>query len=87
MTKIDEVNTVEEVIERNSRGVHIKFIHEDDSITIIRPDRNEIMFTTYIKEAWDEITKQSWSLNKAGYPVCSRLGSLHRYIMEKWYGV
>ena len=58
----------------------------EDSITIYRPDRNEVMFTTYREDYWYEITTQTWRLDKAGYPVCQKLGFLHRYIMGKWYG-
>lgn len=58
----------------------------DDNITIHRPDRKEIMFTTYREDYWDELSKQTWRLDNKGYPICSKLGALHRYIMGKWYG-
>lgn len=57
-----------------------------DSVTIIRPDRNEIMFTTYREDYWEELSSQTWRLNSQGYPTCSKLGDLHRYIVAKWYG-
>lgn len=59
---------------------------DGDNITIVRPDRNEIMFTTYREDYWGELSTQTWRLNDKGYPVCSKLGLLHRYIMAKWYG-
>ncbi len=57
-----------------------------DSLIIIRPDRNEIMFTTYREDYWEELSAQTWRLNSQGYPTCSKLGDLHRYIVAKWYG-
>lgn len=42
--------------------------------------------TTYRSDYYDEITSHTWSLKK-GYPYNATLGgSLHRYIMAKWYG-
>lgn len=62
------------------------FDRNGDLLTINRPDRNEIAFTTYREDYWDELSGQSWRLNENGYPTCSKLGDLHRYIMGKWYG-
>ena len=63
-----------------------RFERDGDSITIFRSDRNEIMFTTYREDYWEDLISQTWRLNAQGYPTCSRLGDLHRYIMGKWYG-
>lgn len=57
-----------------------------DDVTIYRRDRNEIMFTTYRTDYWEELSSQTWRINKQGYPESSKLGTLHRYIMGKWYG-
>lgn len=77
---------MEQEVEREIRGNPIRFVRNDDQVTIVRPDRNEIMFTTYIENCWDEITNELWRLDSKGYPVSSRLGYLHVYIMGKWYG-
>ena len=61
------------------------FERNNGDIVIRRPDRKEIMFTTFREDYWDELTSQTWRLEK-GYPTCSKLGLLHRYIMSKWYG-
>ena len=63
-----------------------RFERDGDSITFFRSDRNEIMFTTYREDYWEDLISQTWRLNAQGYPTCSRLGDLHRYIMGKWYG-
>lgn len=62
------------------------FEKNGDDVIIIRKDRNEIMFATYREDYWDEIRSETWRLNTLGYPECSKLGLLHRYIMGKWYG-
>lgn len=63
-----------------------KIERDGENIVITRPDRNEIMFTTFREDYWDELSNQTWRLDENGYPVCSKLGSLHRYVMGKWYG-
>lgn len=58
-----------------------------NEITIRRADWNTIVQTTYREDYYDELTSHIWNIDGNGYPTNKTLGgSLHRYIMEKWYG-
>lgn len=59
------------------------FSIEGRDIHISRPEWNKLAFATYRKDYYEEITKYTWSANKGH--INSRLGSLHKYIMSKWY--
>lgn len=59
------------------------FLIEDRDIQISRPEWNKLAFATYRKDYYEEITKYTWSENKGH--INSTLGSLHKYIMSKWY--
>lgn len=60
-------------------------IHED-TIEIIQEGWTQLAFATYREDYFDELTNLSWHLSK-GYLYNSKLRiSLHRYMMQKWYG-
>lgn len=55
-------------------------------VSITRPDWNFIAYATIRKDYVDEMQGQTWGLLDGRYPYCSKLGTLHSYIMKKWYG-
>ena len=63
-----------------------KFERYGEDIHISRDTWEQIAMTTYRDDYYDEITSVTWTANK-GYLVNRKLGLLHRYIMEKWYGL
>lgn len=52
-------------------------------IYISRPEWDKLAFATYREDYYEEITKYTWGENDGH--IQSRLGSLHKYIMSKWY--
>lgn len=58
-----------------------------DTISISREDWYQIAFATYRDDYFQELTSHIWSI-KNGYPNNASLGGgLHRYMMQKWYGI
>lgn len=62
-----------------------KFERVGNDVHIYRDGWDRIGQTTYREDYFEELTSVTWT-NCKGYLVNSRLGSLHRYIMSKWYG-
>lgn len=58
----------------------------DDTITITRPEGDFIAHATIRDDYKDEIQSVTWGLNNGRYLYNGKLGYLHAYIMEKWYG-
>ena len=57
-----------------------------DTIEIMREGWESVAFATYREDYYKELSTHAWSLNN-GYPYNATLGgSLHRYMMAKWYG-
>lgn len=61
------------------------FSHRDDEVEIYREEWKKVALTTYREDYYDELTSVTWTESK-GYLTNGKLGALHRYIMEKWYG-
>lgn len=61
------------------------FSRRDDEVEIYREEWKKVALTTYREDYFDELTSATWTENK-GYLTNGKLGALHRYIMEKWYG-
>lgn len=57
----------------------------EQEMEIFRPSWNKRAKITVRDDYRDEIIKHKWSLIN-GYPHNSKLGYLHIYIMNKWYG-
>lgn len=68
---------------RNSKNVFQKV---NDEIHITRDGWDRIAFTSFREDYYAQPTSYTWTLDKHGYLVNGSLGSLHRYIMEQWYG-
>lgn len=62
-----------------------KFKRNGNDIHILRKDWPKIAMTTYREDYYEELTSVTWTATK-DYLINGRLGSLHRYIMGKWYG-
>lgn len=58
----------------------------DDTIYISRPEWNFIAQATIRDDYADEIQSVTWGLRNDRYPYNARLGTLHSYVMKKWYG-
>lgn len=56
-----------------------------DEIHIYRKSWSKTALTTYREDYYDELTSVTWT-KKGDYLSNTKLGMLHRYIMEKWYG-
>lgn len=56
-----------------------------DVILIKHPNWDFVACTTYRKDYYDELTSITWT-NVNGYLRNKSLGSLHSYIVSKWYG-
>ena len=54
-------------------------------IHIFRDGWKKVASTTYREDYYEELTSVTWTEHD-GYLVNRKLGSLHRYIMKKWYG-
>jgi len=57
-----------------------------DTISITRPEWDFLAFATVREDYLEEIQSVTWWLNNDRYPYNNKLGSLHSYIMKKWYG-
>lgn len=55
------------------------------NIHIFRDGWNKLAEVTYREDYYEELTSITWTQDK-GYIKNSKLGLLHRYMMEKWYG-
>ncbi|MBU5317735.1 HNH endonuclease [Clostridium bornimense] len=61
-----------------------KFSIHGDDIYITRPEWDKLCYATYREDYYDEITRVTWTKNN-NHIKSSKLGYLHRYIIEKWY--
>ncbi|MCD7966229.1 MAG: hypothetical protein LUG90_10755 [Clostridiaceae bacterium] len=57
-----------------------------DVITITRPEWHFVAQATVRKDYLEEIQSVTWVLNNNRYLYCRKLGTLHSYVMKKWYG-
>lgn len=58
----------------------------DNVIEITRPDWDFSAYATVREDYLEEIQSVTWGLNNDRYPYNTKLGTLHSYIMKKWYG-
>lgn len=58
----------------------------NNRIYISNPEWNFIATTTLREDYVDEIINATWGLKNGRYPYNSKLGTLHSFIMKKWYG-
>ena len=58
----------------------------DSVMEISRPGWENVATVTVRDDYINEIKKYKWSISSSGYPYNSKLGYLHSYVMEKWYG-
>ena len=61
------------------------FEHRDEDIYIYGDGWKSVAVVTYKEDYYGELTSVTWTANK-GYLSNRKLGMLHRYVMEKWYG-
>lgn len=61
------------------------FFRSGDTIHIMREKWNRNGLVTYREDYYDELTSTTW-IDNNGYLLSKKLGLLHRYVMEKWYG-
>jgi len=54
-------------------------------ISICRNGWESVASTTFRKDYFNELKNVTWGISN-GYLYSKKLGYLHRYIMEKWYG-
>jgi len=66
--------------------LRIKIWGGKDTIRIKNKNNEEIGLATDREDYHEEIVKIIWNLNKKGYIENWKIGTLHRYMMEKWYG-
>lgn len=66
--------------------VKIKIWGGENSIKVYNKKKEEIGLATDREEYHDELNKLVWSLDNKGYIKNKKVGSLHKYIMQKWYG-
>lgn len=59
---------------------------DGDTISITRPKWGFKAYATIKEDYLDEIQSVTWGLSNDRYPYNSKLGTLHSYIMKKWYG-
>lgn len=57
-----------------------------DTISITKPEWGFNVYTTIREDYFDEIQSVTWGLLNKRYPYNAKLGTLHSYIMKKWYG-
>lgn len=57
-----------------------------DVITIKRPEWDFWAQASVREDYKEEIQSVTWGLNSKRYPYNGKLGSLHSYVMKKWYG-
>lgn len=55
------------------------------NVHISRKEWNRVTEVTYREDYYKELTEATWTADN-GYIKNSKLGLLHRYMMEKWYG-
>jgi len=69
---------------KNSKNT---FRIENNIICIMRDSWDYVAMATYREDYYDEIVSHVWNSDKHGY-ITNRIlgGSLHRYMMRKWYG-
>lgn len=70
---------------KNSFEVHGEDVH------IYRTGWDSVAFATYREDYYEELTSVTWTMSKTAksnkvYLQNGKFGSLHRYIMKKWYG-
>lgn len=58
----------------------------ENNIRIYNSKKEEIGLTTDREDYHDELNKIVWSLDSKGYITNKKVGSLHKYMMQKWYG-
>lgn len=63
-----------------------KFSIVGNTIYISRSDWNFIATATVREDYVDEIQSVTWGLKNDRYPYNTKLGTLHSYVMKKWYG-
>lgn len=56
-----------------------------DEVWINREGWKSVAITTYDERYYSELSNVTWTENN-GYLVQAKFGSLHRYVMRKWYG-
>lgn len=59
---------------------------DGDTISITRQEWGFKAYATIREDYLDEIQSVTWGLSNDRYPYNSKLGTLHSYIMKKWYG-
>ena len=59
---------------------------DGDTISITRPEWGFKAYATIREDYLDEIQSVTWGLSNDRYLYNSKLGTLHSYIMKKWYG-
>ena len=64
----------------------IKIWGGENSIEIYNKRKEKIGIATDRDDYHDELYKLAWNLNSKGYIVNKKGGSLHKYMMGKWYG-
>ena len=62
-----------------------KFEVVNGNVHIFRDGWEKVAEVTYREDYYEELTSVTWTKNN-GYIKNSKLGSLHRYMVEKWYG-
>lgn len=63
-----------------------EFSINGDTIWITREEWDSAAFATYREDYYEELSSHTWGI-RSGYPINDTLGgSLHRYMMAKWYG-
>ena len=63
-----------------------KFTVFGDTIEITRPEWDFIAMATVRNDYLEEIQSVTWGLQDNRYLYNGKLGTLHSYIMKKWYG-
>lgn len=58
----------------------------DNTIYIYRPEWDFVAQATVRDDYADEIQSVTWGLQNNRYPYNAKLGTLHSYVMKKWYG-
>ena len=64
----------------------IKIWGGENSIEIYNKRKEKIGIATDRDDYHDELYKLAWNLDSKGYIVNKKVGSLHKYMMGKWYG-
>lgn len=64
----------------------IKIWSGENSIEIYNKKNEKIGIATDRYDYHDELNKLVWNLDTRGYIINKKVGSLHKYMMNKWYG-